>query len=205
MERKQLILQVEALVFASQQPITISDLTEHVSNLADSALAEEEVEQALNDLIEKYSIVDFPFELKAVGGGYQFLTKAAFHETVMQLNGDKFIKKLSTAAMETLSIVAYKQPVTKSDIEFIRGVSADYSIQKLLEKELIIISGRKEDAVGKPLLYNTSKHFMDYLGINSTEQLPKLKEVGGGEIVFPTDALNAIPLMEQLTIGEGEF
>ena len=79
--------------------------------------------------------------------------------------------------LETLSIVAYKQPITKGEIESIRGVNSDYSIQKLLEKELIIITGRNEDMPGKPLVYATSKSFMDYFGINSAEDLPKLKEV----------------------------
>src|SRR5690606_32099124 len=113
--------------------------------------------------------------------------------TVLQLNGDKHIKKLSLAAMETLAIIAYKQPITKGDIEFIRGVSVDYSIQKLLEKELIVISGRKEDAVGKPLIYSTSKNFMDYLGINAPEDLPALKDISNIDIVIPTNGTDAEP------------
>ncbi len=142
---------------------------------------------------EKYQAEYYPFELREIGGGYQFLTKKAFHKTVLQLNGDKHIKKLSTAAMETLSIIAYKQPITKSEIEYIRGVSADYSIQKLLEKELIVIAGRNEDMVGKPLIYNTSKNFMDYLGINSPSQLPQLKDITDMQIVMPTNAEEALP------------
>jgi segregation and condensation protein B len=115
--------------------------------------------------------------MRESGGGWQFLTKKDYHKTVAQLNGDKFLKRLSTAALETLSIVAYKQPITKGEIEAIRGVNSDYSIQKLLEKELIVITGRNEEMPGKPLVYCTSKSFMDYFGINSPEDLPKLKEV----------------------------
>jgi segregation and condensation protein B len=111
------------------------------------------------------------------GGGYQFLSKKDFHKTVAQLNGEKFLKRLSTAALETLAIIAYKQPITKSEIEAIRGVNCDYSIQKLLEKELIIITGRNENMPGKPLVYATSKSFMDYFGLNSPDELPKLKEI----------------------------
>jgi segregation and condensation protein B len=111
----------------------------------------------------------------------------------LQLNGEKHIKKLSTAAMETLSIIAYKQPITKSEIEYIRGVSADYSIQKLLEKELIVIAGRNEEMVGKPLIYTTSKNFMDYLGINSPSQLPQLKDITDMQIVMPTSGQDAAP------------
>ena len=114
-------------------------------------------------------------------------------KTVLQLNGDKHIKKLSSAAMETLAIIAYKQPITKSEVEFIRGVSADYSIQKLLEKELIVIAGRNEEMVGKPLIYNTSKNFMDYLGINNPGELPQLKDISNIEIVMPTAGADAIP------------
>ena len=102
------------------------------------------------------------------------------------MNGDKFLKRLSTAALETLAIIAYKQPITKSEIEAIRGVNCDYSIQKLLEKELIVIAGRNEQMVGKPLIYTTSRHFMDYFGINSSEELPKISEVLAEQVIMPT-------------------
>ncbi len=93
----------------------------------------------------------YPFEVKQSGGGLQFLTKKEYYKTIAQLNGEKFLKRLSNAALETLAIIAYKQPVTKSEIESIRGVNCDYSIQKLLEKELVVISGRNEELPGKPL------------------------------------------------------
>jgi segregation and condensation protein B len=142
---------------------------------------------------EKYDASYYPFSLREIGGGYQFLTKKEFHKTILQLNGDKHIRKLSAAAMETLAIIAYKQPVTKGEIEYIRGVSADYSIQKLLEKDLIVITGRKEDAVGKPLVYGTSRSFMDYLGINSPASLPELRDIVNLDIVVPTAAAEALP------------
>ena len=88
--------------------------------------------------------------------------------------------------METLAIIAYKQPITKSEIESIRGVNCDYAVQKLLEKDLVIIAGRNEDAVGKPLIYTTSKSFMDYFGINTTDDLPKINEVLMEELVQAT-------------------
>jgi segregation and condensation protein B len=137
----------------------------------------EQVQTAMEGIVEKYRSEFYPFEMRESGGGWQFLTKKDFHKTVAQLNGEKFLKRLSSAALETLAIIAYKQPITKADIESIRGVSCDYSIQKLLEKELIVISGRNEDMPGKPLIYNTSRTFMDYFGINNAEDLPKLKEV----------------------------
>src|SRR5262249_55130893 len=109
-----------------------------------------------------------------------------------QLNGDKFLKRLSAAALETLAIIAYKQPITKTEIESIRGVNCDYTVQKLLEKELIIISGRNEKHPGQPLLYSTSKNFMDYFGINSPDELPKIKEVTPDQAAEPTVLKNTL-------------
>ena len=96
------------------------------------------------------------------------------------------MKRLSAAALETLAIIAYKQPITKGEIETIRGVSTDYTIQKLLEKDLIIISGRNEQLPGHPLIYATSKSFMDYFGVNSAEDLPKIKEVLANQVMEGT-------------------
>src|SRR6478736_2656740 len=146
----------------------------------------DQVESCIEGISEKYQSEFYPFEMKESGGGWQFLTKKDFYKTIAQLNGDKFLKRLSTAAMETLAIIAYKQPITKGEIESIRGVNSDYSIQKLLEKELIIITGRSENLPGKPLVYATSKSFMDYFGINSSEDLPKIKEVFAEQMVQPT-------------------
>jgi segregation and condensation protein B len=152
----------------------------------DDKVVIDQVETSIEGVKEKYNSAFFPFELRESGGGWQFLTKREYHQTIAQLNGDKFLKRLSTAALETLAIIAYKQPITKSEIEAIRGVNCDYSIQKLLEKELIIISGRNEAMVGKPLIYATSRHFMDYFGINTPEELPKISEVLAEQMVTPT-------------------
>jgi segregation and condensation protein B len=180
MDISTIIPHTEALIFASDKPLTSLELTEHVNNalgFIEDRASLDQVEAAIDGIKEKYDTEFYAFELKQSGGGWQFLTKPAFHKTVALINGDKFIKKLSTAALETLAIIAYKQPITKSEIESIRGVNCDYAVQKLLEKDLIIISGRNEDAVGKPLIYATSKSFMDYFGINSADDLPKISEV----------------------------
>ncbi len=191
MEIEKLIPHIEALVFASDRPLTLLELVEMLSMALELPLDGERVQVGLEAIGEKYDSDHYPFQLRDVGGGYQFLTKKAFHKTVLQLNGNKHIKKLSPAAMETLAIVAYKQPITKAEIEYIRGVSADYSLQKLLEKELIVITGRKEDMPGKPLTYATARSFMDYLGISSPEELPQLKEIQHMEVVVPTDGQQA--------------
>ena len=193
MDIEQLMMHVEALIFASERPVTQMELIEMISQTVEETIEADRIAACIDAVREKYEAEYYPFQLREIGGGYQFLTKKAFHKTVLQLNGDKYIKKLSTAAMETLAIIAYKQPITKSEIEFIRGVSADYSIQKLLEKELIMIAGRNENMVGKPLIYSTSKNFMDYLGINSPNDLPQLKDITNIEIVMPTNATDATP------------
>ena len=189
MEIANLINHVEALIFASEKPLTAVEIVELINNafgFMDDKVTMDQVETSIDGINEKYQSEFYPFELRQSGGGWQFLTKKEFHSTIAQLNGDKFLKRLSTAALETLAIIAYKQPITKSEIEAIRGVNCDYSIQKLLEKELIVISGRNEQMIGKPLIYATSRHFMDYFGINTSEELPKISEVLAEHIVIPT-------------------
>ncbi len=193
MDIEQLMPHVEALIFASERPVTLIEMTEMLGQALEETIEAERIATCLEAIREKYDASYYPFQLREAGGGYLFLTKKEFHKTVLQLNGDKHIKKLSTAAMETLAIIAYKQPITKSEIEFIRGVSADYSIQKLLEKDLIVIAGRNEDMVGKPLTYATSKNFMDYLGINNPTELPQLKDITNIDIVMPTNGSEAMP------------
>jgi len=189
MEISNLIPHIEALIFASEKPLTtleITDLINQAFGFMEDKITLDQIESAIEGILEKYKAEFYPFEVRESGGGWQFLTKKDFHKTVAQLNGDKFLKRLSTAALETLSIVAYKQPVTKSEIEAIRGVSSDYAIQKLLEKDLIVITGRNETLPGHPLVYGTSKNFMDYFGLNTTDDLPKLKEVLDDNMVAPT-------------------
>ncbi|RAI89910.1 segregation and condensation protein B [Algoriphagus yeomjeoni] len=135
----------------------------------------EHIDQAIGDLIEKYLSEEFSFQLEKSGGGYQFLTKPAYQTSISILLRQQSQKRLSTAQLETLSIIAYKQPVTKGDIEQIRGVNSDYSVQKLLEKELVDIKGKSE-GVGRPMLYGTSRKFMEYFGINSLSELPQPKD-----------------------------
>lgn len=194
MTLEELTLHIEALVFASDKPLAAMDITAIITDtFPEEEINADSIHGALDLIKSKYNTEFHSFRMVEAGGGFQFLTKSAYHTTVAKLNGDKFMKRLSAAALETLAIIAYRQPVTKPDCEYIRGVSCDYSIQKLLEKELIVISGRNEEAVGKPLLYSTSRSFMDYLGINSMEELPRLREIVGEDVVLPTLALDAIP------------
>ena len=189
MQINQIIPHIEALIFASDKPLTTLELVELVNNalgFIDDKASLDQVDSAIEAIREKYASEFYAFEMKESGGGWQFLTKKEYHKTVAQLNADKNLKKLSIASLETLAIIAYKQPITKSEIEIIRGVNCDYAVQKLLEKELVMIAGRNEDSPGKPLIYVTSRSFMDYFGINSPEDLPRIREVLMEEMVEAT-------------------
>jgi len=198
MSIEEIMLQSEALIFGSDKPITAIDIESILKeSMEEETFDKEKLTSALDAIVEKYSSDFYPFEVKQTGGGFQFLSKKDFYPALARLNGEKFAKRLSTASLETLAIIAYKQPITKGEIEHIRGVNSDYSVQKLLEKELIIISGRMEDMVGKPLTYNTSKSFMNYLGLNNLDELPKLSEILQQEMIEPTNAEEAVPDTEQ--------
>jgi segregation and condensation protein B len=136
---------------------------------------EQDIKNKIEELKEKYKDDTYSFEICEAGGGYQFLTKPAFQVSIGIHLKQKSKKRLSTSALETLSIIAYKQPVTKTAIEHIRGVSSEYSVHKLLEKGLIEIKGKAE-AIGKPILYGTSDQFMEYFGINALHELPTPKD-----------------------------
>ena len=141
----------------------------------DANVPEKDIQNTVQALIEKYHDEEYSFEIIKSNNGYQFLTKPAYQSSIGILLKQQSKKRLSTSALETLSIIAYKQPITKSEIEQIRGVNCDYSIQRLLEKELIDIKGKSE-AVGRPLIYGTSEKFMEYFGINDLKDLPTPKD-----------------------------
>lgn len=166
---------IEAMIFSSESPISLVELQTVLFTYSGEEIGIEAIQEYVNALELKYEDDIYIFEIVKSGGGYQFLSKPAFHKPISALLQQRAKRKLSTAALECLSIIAYSQPVTKNDIEQIRGVNCDYTIQKLMERDLVKITGRAEQP-GKPLLYGTSQYFMDYFGINSIEELPKLKE-----------------------------
>ena len=171
---------IESLVFTAEQPIPLKEIKSCLEETFQTKFKAAELETAIQGLMKKYEDHDFSFEIVEIAEGYQFLTKGAYHNSVGTMLKQRTKKRLSRAALETLSIIAYKQPVTKSEMEKIRGVSCDYSVQKLLEKELVAITGRS-DAPGRPLLYGTSEKFMDYFGIKSIKDLPKIKDFKTGD------------------------
>lgn len=168
-------LYIEALIFSSEQSIRTEEIKYCLQLAFEHDFTNEEISSSLNNIQQKYRDENFAIELVHVANGYQFLTKKNYHAVINLLQLQRSKKKLSPAALETLAIIAYKQAVTKLEIEQIRGVNSEYSIQKLLEKELITIIGKAE-TVGRPILYSTSQQFMDYFGINNLNELPQIKE-----------------------------
>ncbi len=169
-------LQVEALIYASTDPVGVEDIVASLQKTFEVTLSNEQLEQIIESIREKCSAEDCIFELAEIDEAYIFLTKGQYHKTIEDYLKVTSGKKLSKSALEVLSIIAYKQPITKIEIEEIRGVSSDYTIRKLLEKDLIDIQGRSEGP-GRPLLYGTSEKFMNYFGLKQISDLPKPKEI----------------------------
>lgn len=185
---------VEALIFASDEPLSASVLRQLIvesksngaaegspsSAEADSArptsIGIEDIRAIIASLDEEYRATHRAFRIVEVAGGYQFATLPEFAEWVGRLFREHARRRLSQSALETLSIIAYKQPVSKQEIENIRGVNAEYVLKTLLEKNLITIVGRAS-TVGRPLLYGTTEEFLKYFGLRSLDELPKLKEI----------------------------
>lgn len=166
---------IESLIFVAQQPVKREDIKYNLENALQVTVDETSVDEALQRLQEKYWDDNFAIEIVEVAEGFQFVTKGAYHHIAGAYLKQLTKRRLSKVALETLAIIAYRQPVSRAELEQIRGVNADYAIDKLLEKELIEIAGRS-NGPGKPLLYATSAKFMDYFGLRSIEDLPQLKE-----------------------------
>jgi segregation and condensation protein B len=166
---------IEALIFCSPSPAKLADIRSCLSEMFNADVPEEDILASIQRLEEKFTAEEFSFQLYKSSGGYQFLTKPAYQASIGIMLKQQSKKRLSTSAMETLSIIAYKQPISKTEIENIRGVNCDYATQKLLDKGLIEILG-KADTIGRPILYGTSPKFMEYFGINELNELPTPKD-----------------------------
>jgi segregation and condensation protein B len=190
---------VEALVFSSEEPVTLDYLfrtliLEDVGSKSkiyelnfDSDRQLEDGEELntidhsyfsniIYDINEELNKTGRPYEIVKIGGGYQFATRKEFGSLVHQLTKSKAKKRLSQAALETISIIAYKQPVTKPEIEQIRGVNSNEVVNSLIDKHLVEVKGRK-DTLGKPLMFGTTPDFLKHFGINDLQELPKLREI----------------------------
>jgi len=162
---------VEALIFASDVPITLEQIKGFIE---ETSVAQ--VRKAIDTLNLEYKQQSRAFTIIQVAGGYQMVTRQSYASWVKKLFYKRSKARLSQAALETLSIVAFKQPVPKSEISAVRGVSSDGVINTLLERKLVTIAGRGEGQ-GRPLLYKTTKEFLRYFGVNSISDLPKPREI----------------------------
>lgn len=171
---------IESLIFCSNEPIKAEEIKQCLNEMFEAEVPEEDIQGAIEALLTKYESDESPFQVYKIAGGYQFLTKPAYQSSISILLKQKSKKRLSTSALETIAIIAYKQPISKAQIEQIRGVNCDYAIQKLLEKELIEIKGKSE-GVGRPILYGTSQKFLEYFGINDVKDLPTPKDFASEE------------------------
>jgi segregation and condensation protein B len=169
---------VEALIFSSDDVLTAGEIIKAIEGIDgdDAQISLEEIDGCIDQLNDKYEAQNLSFRILRIANGYLFATTSEYSKYVGYLSSEKSKRRLSQAALETLSIVAYKQPVTKPEIESIRGVNSDYILNSLLEKSLITISGRAE-TVGRPLLYSTTTGFLKYFGLNKLSDLPKPREI----------------------------
>ncbi|MBU2494755.1 MAG: SMC-Scp complex subunit ScpB [Bacteroidetes bacterium] len=169
---------IEALIFASDESIHASEIINAIKEIDgdDTEINAKDVDAAVDEINKYFEDNDRSFQIVRIANGYTFATKLEYAKYVGFLSSEKSKRRLSQAALETLAIIAYKQPITKPELEQIRGVNTDYMINTLLEKNLITIKGRAE-TIGRPLLYSTTDEFLKYFGLNTIADLPKPREI----------------------------
>jgi len=169
---------IEALIFSSDDVISAGEIIKAIKVIdgEEVQVSADEIEEAIDLLNKNYEEQNLSFRILRIANGYLFATTKDYSKYVGYLSSEKSKRRLSQAAVETLSIIAYKQPITKPVIESIRGVNSDYILNTLLEKNLVTISGRAE-SVGRPLLYSTTEEFLKYFGLNKLIDLPKPREI----------------------------
>jgi segregation and condensation protein B len=174
--------QLEAIIYAAETPITLEQMTQLVKETviaegaADEAEMKARVRSCLEELVREYSVTDHGIEIRQVAGGYRMSTKPEQHEVVRAFA--KTLKppiRLSLPALETLAVIAYKQPVTVPEINDIRGVDSGGVIGTLLDRKLITTAGRKQ-VIGRPILYKTTKEFLMRFGLKDVNELPSMEE-----------------------------
>ncbi len=169
---------IEAIIFASDEPIAAQDIVKAIKGTdgKDTEITVKDIENVVEELNEFYQSDERAYTIKRIANGFTFATKPEYSKYIGYITIERSKRRLSQAAVETLSIIAYKQPITKPELESIRGVNSDYIVNTLLEKNLITINGRAE-TIGRPLLYSTTDNFLKYFGLNKITDLPKPREI----------------------------
>jgi segregation and condensation protein B len=169
---------IEALIFSSDEPISENEIIRAIKGIdgEEIEINSSDIHSAVEELNNKYDASENSFKIKKIANGFIFATTEINAKYVGFLSSEKSKRRLSQAALETLAIIAYKQPITKPELEQIRGVNSDYILNTLLEKNLITITGRAE-TIGRPLLYGTTTEFLKYFGLYNLSDLPKPREI----------------------------
>lgn len=180
---------IESLIFITEKPLLIDDLKKLFENIEPS-----QIREIIETLKKEFQERSSGMRIIEIAGGFQMVTAPESAETIKKFYKIKHTEKLTGPSLETLAIIAYKQPVTRIDIEAIRGVNVDGVVKSLQEKGLIRIVGRKE-VIGRPFVYGTTRSFLDYFGLKSLDELPKIEEFAQQDL-----ALNL-----KMASGEGEI
>ena len=191
---------VEGLLFASERPLTADEMRQAF----EENLAEADIRAAIESLKNEYESQNRGFRIFEIAGGYQLVTDSSLESHLKKFYQSRLKKRLSQATLETLSVIAYRQPVTRADIEFIRGVAVDGALKTLLEKGIVKIAGRKE-VPGRPMLYATTPQFLEHFGINTLQDLPPLNEYTEKDLdpaLLPPQMRAAEVTMEEENTGE---
>ncbi len=170
----QLAVEIEAILLTTDVPLTSAKIAQVAA-----AASQSEVTKAIAELNDRYDEIGASFQIKAIAGGYQIQTRPEYDHVVSRLHEDRREQKLSQAALETLAIVAYRQPILRADIEAIRGVACGEVLRTLMDKQLGKIVGRA-DVLGRPLLYGTTRKFLEVFGLSRLEDLPNIEELRSG-------------------------
>ena len=201
---------VEALLFASQKPVSFKELASIFKGAADAAkenplvagfakLKHEEIAEAIRQLEAEYLETGRAFEVRESAAGWQLVTRADFAPWLRQLFPENRSARLSAPALETLAIIAYRQPITRADLEAVRGVAVDGVMQTLLDRGLVRIAGRAE-VPGRPLLYDTTQYFMEHFGLKDLDELPNASELR--RIPLPTATQTPEEKPPELPLGD---
>lgn len=162
---------IEALLFASDSPVAATKLKDIIGDMTVP-----QIKKLITEINDRYENNNSPLQIIEIAEGYQIVTRKEYANWIAKLIRSRNVQRLTKKALETLAIVAYKQPITKIEIENIRGVGSDAVIRTLIERNLITVVGR-EKAPGNPLLYGTTRFFMEYFGLKDLNHLPQLKEI----------------------------
>ena len=174
--RHTLDMAVEAIVFAADEPVSVDALRNTFAEVTGAEATAEDVQEAVARLNAAYEVEGHALRVHHWGGGFRMATVESMAGFVKAFLLKEEEKRLSRALLETLSVVAYKQPVAKPEVDFVRGVQSDYAIRQLLERDFITVVARA-DSVGRPLLYGTTEHFLDQFGLGTLDELPRPREI----------------------------